>query len=212
VQQIDTMSEERNRMNEEDRRLLEECRAGDDEAWRKLYAMTLRLTRSVASKWFKPPDIDDIAHEILPDLIKAVKENKIRTSLRAFIKRIANNKCVDFFRKKDVMREKAQPDGDGNDPVDQVLVRDPPVTLTAGVAELLERIRLVIADMDEPCKSILKLWHWGKKKHKEIGGLLELPTEQIGTRIKRCRTPLLTTLRALYPDIDDEIDEALNHG
>lgn len=166
-----------NGMSELSYELIMRCRRGDDAGWRELFAGICPLSRWVVSHTLfnSPPDvIDDISMETMEALVQNIRKIEDVIHLKRFVRRVTLNKCIDFIRKNPKIFV---------DIADKDLPEEADPWVENSVVEALRR---AVAELREPCRSIVRSRFLLNMSHKEIAEKTGIDIKQIGVRLGRC--------------------------
>ena len=185
---------------------------GDEAAWEDFFADYRPVVRGVVSwpKWNFSPDVrDDLEQDICAELTRSVFQFQERSSLRYYIKRVAVNRCIDRIRRQVRDREiftsttYTTPDGEAReltlagpeqyDPVRRIVI-----------LEQVEALKRLLAELDETCRTAIRLFYAESLSYKEIAVKLSISINTVGSRLAKCLEKLRQTAR-MDPSLGDEI-------
>ena len=188
-------------MDEE--RLIAKAKAGDVSAFNRLvlayqdavYGYTLRMLRDPASA-------DDATQQTFISAYKAIKRFK-KGSFKAWIFRIAHNKCLDLIRKMD-RRPSVSIDEDPDDGAPLTL-RDETSTPDESAEQLAltNAIQNCINRLGDGQRAVIILCDVEAYDYTEIASILNISLGTVKSRINRARRKLQECLRGygeLIPD------------
>ncbi|MBN1224823.1 MAG: sigma-70 family RNA polymerase sigma factor [Candidatus Aminicenantes bacterium] len=134
-----------------------------------------------SSLGYANPDWEDIAGDILIDVIEAVKEGRFRgdSSLGTFIYVITSRRIVDYIRKKGRMPKGIAVDNQIPDPHETLEKKEKAILIT----ESLKKLRPIDADM-------LYLYYYMELSQMEIAEIFGLSLRWVNTRIKNSKDAL----------------------
>ena len=82
--------------------ILDGCKRGDDECWRKVFVNYYPLAKWVVSQTLYQIDdftVKSIAQDAMAALVDNIAKINDEQYLKRFIKRVARNKCIDYIRR-----------------------------------------------------------------------------------------------------------------
>ncbi len=174
--------------------LLAALRRGDDGAFRQvaeaeidgLYALSLSVLGS-------REDAEDACQEVLLKLLRFAPRLSSGTSLRAWLRRVCLNHCLDQCRRRRPIRRAER--------VEPARLRDPSATPQDRVeqAELQSTLRRAIAQLPERQRAVFVLRHFGACPLKEIAEQLQCSEGSVKAHLSRA----VSKLRLLLSDLRD---------
>lgn len=158
--------------------LIEEIRKGNRQAMQQLYGMTVRYLVGVAQRYISDQeDIKDVLQESYIQIFGNIGGFTAEDSkkLKAWMSRIVANKCIDYLRKQQLWQtDNELPDIPDEDEVD----------VSAVQAELLHRL---IRQLPTGYRTILNLYVFEQKSHKEIAELLGIKEKTSSSQYHRAK-------------------------
>lgn len=158
--------------------LIEEIRKGDRQAMQQLYSMTVRYLVGVAQRYISDQeDIKDVLQESYIQIYGNIDGFTADDpkKLKVWMSRIVANKCVDHLRKQQLWQtDNELPDIPDDDEVD----------VSAVQAELLHRL---IRQLPTGYRTILNLYVFEQKSHKEIAELLGIKEKTSSSQYHRAK-------------------------
>lgn len=159
--------------------LIEEIRKGDRQAMQQLYGMTVRYLVGVAQRYISnQEDIKDVLQESYIQIYGNIGGFTADDpkKLKVWMSRIVANKCVDHLRKQQpwLSTDNELPDIPDEDEVDVSTVQ----------AELLHRL---IRQLPAGYRTILNLYVFEQKSHKEIAELLGIKEKTSSSQYHRAK-------------------------
>ncbi len=158
--------------------LIEEIRKGNRQAMQQLYSMTVRYLVGVAQRYISyQEDIKDVLQESYIQIYGNIGGFTAEDSkkLKAWMSRIVVNKCIDHLRKQQLWQtDNELPDIPDEDEVD----------VSAVQAELLHRL---IRQLPTGYRTILNLYVFEQKSHKEIAELLGIKEKTSSSQYHRAK-------------------------
>jgi RNA polymerase sigma factor (sigma-70 family) len=189
----------------EERRLVEQCLCGSQEAWIELYRRYAALVRRVIrdQKWaLSPPDVEDVTQNVFLDLVQALAKFDWTYGLSQFICGVAKRTTRDEIRR----RTAAKRSGETN-PFDSASGREEQglpgscdsVSQETQLAdeELKEILRIGLTKMGEYCRKLIALRDFEERPYKEIELLLGERENTLTVNRKRCLEELTAICRRL---------------
>ncbi len=130
---------------------------------------------------------EDLAQDVFCDLWRKREQLKINTSLKAYLRRTAVNKTLNYIRKKKVIS--------GSDDTNVLLsIESSHHTQTMEYVELQEFINKTIDQLPKKCRIIFMLSRFEEYSYKEISQELGISTKtvenQISKALKRLRNAM----------------------
>ncbi|GAC1397210.1 MAG: RNA polymerase sigma factor SigW [Ktedonobacteraceae bacterium] len=191
-----------------DRLLAQQALAGDQDAFAVLvqrYSLMLfpficRLTHSVT-------DAEDIMQHVFLQLYLALPSLHLEKPLKAWLFRVAHNRCVDVGRRKRALPFSKEDKGKEVGEVSELALLLDPHPLPEELAEQHEVQSLVqeaISTLPPTFRSIVLLRYAGQLSFSEIGQMLGLPEGTAKTYMHRAKPLLRASLsvqRAWCPDV-----------
>lgn len=158
--------------------LIEEIRKGNRQAMQQLYSMTVRYLVGVAQRYISDQeDIKDVLQESYIQIFGNIGGFTADDpkKLKVWMSRIVANKCVDHLRKQQLWQtDNELPDIPDEDEVDVSTVQ----------AELLHRL---IRQLPTGYRTILNLYVFEQKSHKEIAELLGIKEKTSSSQYHRAK-------------------------
>lgn len=158
--------------------LIEEIRKGNRQAMQQLYGMTVRYLVGVAQRYISDQeDIKDVLQESYIQIYGNIGgfTSDDPKKLKVWMSRIVVNKCIDHLRKQQLWQtDNELPDIPDEDEVDVSTVQ----------AELLHRL---IRQLPTGYRTILNLYVFEQKSHKEIAELLGIKEKTSSSQYHRAK-------------------------
>lgn len=166
-----------------DRRLVTECRKGNEKAWSILIDKYKTLIYSIPVKYrFSPDEATDIFQAVCLELLSELPNLRKPEALPKWIIQITAHKCL--RGKRDKQRTEVA------DPNDRAFERSTPALAESILreAEDEQTLRQVIADLPERCRELVRMLFFEEpaRPYNEIAGILGLATGSIGFIRQRC--------------------------
>ncbi len=191
----------RDRNDEQDHRLVRECLAGSEYAWKEFYSRFVGLIRSVISKrsWFHAEDVEDLTQTTFLTLITALGNYDFQNSLTRFVCVIADRVAIDQYRKTVAAKREAETEttealenmaGTGlvesyPNPHDQQLE----------TAQMIHKLRDALAGLDDKCRQLVELRYLQELSFSEIGEKTRTTENTATVQTRRCLEKLRTKLK-----------------
>jgi RNA polymerase sigma factor (sigma-70 family) len=159
-----------------DARLVGRCRTGDEEAWRELVARFSRYVYAIATQAFHLPehDAEDVFQEVFARTYEHLEKLRDNESIRPWIGQLTRRLCVDRLR----AAAREQPSGEE--------IASPDVDETLDKLDEALSVHEALAVLPEHCREVLDRFFARDESYQTIGGVLELPSGTIASRISRC--------------------------
>jgi RNA polymerase sigma-70 factor (ECF subfamily) len=169
--------------------LLSKLKKGDKDAFNYIFNMYYKGLVLYANKFLMDRDkAEEAVQGIFVKLWSIREEIIINTSLKTYLQKSVQNKCLDILKHKKVVQDYM--DKTGREPVE-------PTDNSADLilfAELNEKIEYSIDNLPENCKEIFKLSRYEGLKYKEIAQKMNISIKtvevQIGKALKKLRYDL----------------------
>lgn len=130
--------------------------------------------------WGLENEREDITQDVIVKVYLNLRNNnfKYNSSLKTYISRITKYTCIDYFRKR-YKTEKINSDtieiSDKTDIQDEIINN-----------ERIALMEMIINELPEKCRKILKLALVEKLTYKHIGNLLGIAEGTVKSRVSRC--------------------------
>ena len=190
-------------LTDEERRLVDGCRAGDEAAWRLLYRMYAGdVGRSLKGMLYDSGDVDDLVQGVFLEFLSSLERFRGDASVRTWLHRIARNVALheirSVTRRSRHVRSYAETvDRAGPSPEGQVMAR-----------YRLKLVQDVLAEIGDGFREVWVLRELVGLSVAEVAEVLEAPEATVRTRHHRARRQLLSLVDRL-----DEVDaEVLDRG
>lgn len=179
-------------------------RAGDEGALRAIFDRHYPLLLTDIYRLI--PDEDtckDLAQEVLVDLWRKRAELDIHTSLRAYLRRAAVNRALNYIKtsKKIVLEEPEERHFEADDSARQLQIKDRQENLEQALAEAIERL-------PEKCRLVFTLSRFENLSHRAIAEKLGISVKTIENQITKAMR-LLREALLKYNDLSPAIILAL---
>lgn len=179
-------------------------RTGDERALRAIFDRHYPLLLTDIYRLI--PDEDtckDLAQEVLVELWRKRAELDIHTSLRAYLRRAAVNRALNFIKtsKKIVLEEPEERHFEADDSARQLQMKDRQENLEQALAEAIERL-------PEKCRLVFTLSRFENLSHRAIAEKLGISVKTIENQITKAMR-LLREALLKYNDLSPAIILAL---
>jgi RNA polymerase sigma factor (sigma-70 family) len=195
-----------------EKRLVAQCLAGDRRAWEEFFTCHIRTISAVVSRpqWgFPIHDREDVAQEVIRNLILSLKEFQFRSKLSTFVYAIAVNTCVGEVRKRHTAKRRGELDCVALDPLAGVRPDQAYETALCDSKtqeELLleledaNMLRNALGGLDQRCRRLLRLRYYDDLSFKEIAKEVRSRENTLVVQVKRCLVRVLSLIRAEAQD------------
>lgn len=190
--------------DQDDRRLLDDWRAGDDQAGNKLlerhFGTVVRFLR--AGFGLTKTELSELVQRTMVACVESKERIPEGVSFRAYLLGIARRQMANAHR--EVYRAEARARIKGP----EASVVSPSTVAAAREEErlLLTALRMLERDL----QVVVLLFYWEQLSTIEIGAVCDLPTGTVKSRLRRAREQLLHQMRTLTPD--DALYQSTVHG
>jgi RNA polymerase sigma factor (sigma-70 family) len=183
---------------QDEKRLVSECLAGNQTAWEKLVSAQYRVITSVVRnrKWgFDRREQEDVVQDVLRELVTSLDGHDFQSSLGAFIRTIAMRQCTALLRHKKAIKRTTDRDclpiypvgGDHEDAVVHHPVGGDPDPETALlVREDLGMLKRALAALDVQCKKLIRMRFFEDLSFPEMADALDLKCNTVAVQVGRC--------------------------
>lgn len=184
-------------MDRDDAFLVEQCRAGDEEACEALVRQYQERVFALISRMTGDPDrVEDIAQEVFLKAFRSLKSFRGGSRFYTWLYRITVNTVLNTMRSQG-RRQETSLDAMGGLEV-QADADMEPAEVTARL-ELARRVREAIDQLEEPYRVIVYLRELEDLSYEEIAEVVELPVGTVKSRLFRARQQLKGLLQHLLP-------------
>ncbi|WP_235295923.1 RNA polymerase sigma-70 factor [Portibacter marinus] len=182
--------------NYTDKELVAFLNDSDDGAIEKIFKQYYSYICSAVYKIIPDPNLtEDLAQDVFYELWRKREKIQITSSLKAYLKRAAINKALNYIRSK-----KMKFDNDDDDAVVNISVRSSEKSLEA--MELQEIINDAIDTLPEKCRIVFMMSRFEEMSYKEIAAALEISIKTVENQISKALKILKI---AVNPYLDKEI-------
>jgi RNA polymerase sigma-70 factor (ECF subfamily) len=178
---------------QDEKNLVEQCRQGDDDAWREFVDRFGQRIYSVAYHFtLKREDAEELSQEIFLKIFESLDRYNGGYPLIAWIVALARNLCIDRYRR----RKREQSFRFVSDEAVAPLLKaqeDP--SADAIRKERTKMLFWALSEIPEDLAEILVLRDLDGLAYEEIGQALELPDGTVKSRLFRARTEVARKIR-----------------
>lgn len=189
------------RSRSDDQRLVGDCLAGSENAWKEFYARFAGLVKAVARKYtpHSAQDVEDYSQAAFLALTTALGEYDMRHSLPRFVGVVSERVIIDEYRKARAAKRHAIVDSLSYDDSgeerpsashEQVELQDDRLDR----AQRLSHVREALAALDERCRRLLALRYLDELSFKEIAEIVQGTENTVTVRVRRCLEALRSRL------------------
>jgi len=173
---------------------VESLKTGDEGAWNAFFLEYDRVIGSVVAwpKWhFESHVREDLAQTIRAEIVRCISNLKQEAQLKAFVKRICVNRCIDEVRRQSRERQVLQPmvvrleDGEWKEIEPGAGPEFDPVT-TVIAAERASSLKRVMEDLESPCRTAIRRFYVDGSSYKEMAEQEGISINTVGSRLARC--------------------------
>lgn len=185
----------------DDQRLVQDCLAGSEEAWREFYCRFIGLMRSVVRKrgLLRLEDVEDITQSAFLSLTAALRTYDPQQSLPRFVCLVTERVLIDEYRKGRAVKRGVEIDTAGNS---ERVTQDPLATDAYSElqdqrlekAEQVSRLRTSLQQLDSRCRELITQRYYNELSFKEIADKLGATENTVTVQTRRC----LESLRAKF--------------
>lgn len=177
--------------------LVEQCRAGDEEACEALVRQYQERVFALISRMTGDPDrVEDIAQEVFLKAFRSLKSFRGGSRFYTWLYRITVNTVLNTMRSQGRRQETSLDALEGFEV--QADADMEPAEVTARL-ELARRVREAIDQLEEPYRVIVYLRELEDLSYEEIAQVVELPVGTVKSRLFRARQHLKGLLQDLLP-------------
>ena len=177
--------------------LVEQCRAGDEEACEALVRQYQERVFALISRMTGDSDrVEDIAQEVFLKAFRSLKSFRGGSRFYTWLYRITVNTVLNTMRSQGRRQETSLDALEGFEV--QADADMEPAEVTARL-ELARRVREAIDQLEEPYRVIVYLRELEDLSYEEIAEVVELPVGTVKSRLFRARQHLKGLLQDLLP-------------
>lgn len=182
--------------NYTDKELVEFLHQNDETAIERIFKQYYSYICSAVYKIIPDPNLtEDLAQDVFYELWRKREKIEINSSLKAYLKRAAINKALNYIRSK-----KMKFDSDDDAAVINIAVSSSEGSYEA--MELQEIINAVIDTLPEKCRIVFMMSRFEEMSYKEIAAKLEISIKTVENQISKA---LKILKREVNPYLNKEI-------
>lgn len=179
-----------------DKELVGFLHKGNEGAIEKIFKQYYSYICSAVYKIIPDPTLtEDLAQDVFYELWRKREKIQINSSLKAYLKRAAINKALNYIRSK-----KMKFDSDDNDAVINISVDSSENNLEA--MELQDIINASIDTLPEKCRIVFMMSRFEEMSYKEIAAALEISIKTVENQISKA---LKILKKAVNPYLDKDL-------
>lgn len=177
--------------------LIEGCRAGKNDARKKLYTLYAKQMLAVCYRY--TGDIDN-AHDVLHDgFIKIFTNFNYRgeCALKTWLSKVMMTQSIDYLRREERIKTILIDNNDWPEIIDEEEIAEKAQNLS------IEQLMEMIATLPDGCRTVFNLYIFEEKSHKEIARLLGIKEHSSTSQLHRAK-------QILWKKIKEMTNEATN--
>jgi len=176
--------------------LIEQCLAGDQQAWDQIVRQHWRKVFNLAYKFVgRHDEAEDLTQDIFLKIFKALHTFDRRANFQTWLISISRNLCIDHYRSVRKERETMARDVDASQLAPASRERSPYGELEQ--IDLRQRIKTALAELPPALREAVVLRDLQEFSYQEIADRLQLPEGTVKSRINRGRLELARQMRRL---------------
>lgn len=192
----------------DEQRLVADCCAGDERAFRELVTRHQRLVASIASHFLdNRSDLEDLVQDVFLSIFKSLNRFRGDSSLKTWIYRITVNHCINWrkrvsfrFRRRWLSLHES-PSGDTGIPrIETISARAKTPEAEVIQAEQMRQVRAAIQKLPVKFRMVLVLRDLEELSYEEIARIVGVSNGTVKSRINRARTKVRVLLAEVLPD------------
>jgi RNA polymerase sigma factor (sigma-70 family) len=162
--------------------LIERCRAGEREAFYKVYKLYSKAMYNVSFRIIgREDEAEDILQESFISAFRNLHGYRGDSSFGAWLKKIVVNKAINVLNKR---KMEALPDHEGWD----IAEEEAPVEYGSGLS--VESVRLAIEQLPDGYRSVLSLYLLEGYDHQEIAEIMNISESTSKSQLNRAKSKL----------------------
>lgn len=181
--------------------LIQQCLAGDQDAWADIVKQYRRRVYSVAYKFTgNHEEAEDLTQDIFIKVFRALHTFDRRANFQTWLISVSRNMCIDHYRSVRKERETINRDINADDlmPVADGMAADALLEQQGQVALL----RRALGALPEPLKTAVTLRDLHDLSYHDIARQLQVPEGTVKSRINRGRAELVRLVRQYRHDLE----------
>ena len=176
--------------------LIEQCLAGDQDAWETIVRQNWRKVFNVAYKFVgKHEEAEDLTQDIFVKIFKALGTFDRRANFQTWIVSISRNLCIDHYRSVRKERQTIAREVDTGDLQPASADRTP--YAAAEHQDLREMLRQALQRLPLTLRTAVVLRDLQELSYQEIADRLQLPEGTVKSRINRGRLELARQIKRM---------------
>jgi RNA polymerase sigma-70 factor, ECF subfamily len=181
--------------------LIQQCLAGDQQAWEQIVRQHRRKVFNIAYKFTgKHDEAEDLTQDIFLKIFKSLHTFDRRANFQTWLVSVSRNLCIDHYRSVRKERETIDRDVDAGE-------RMPAAITPSAYAELEQRgrvelLRRAMAELQPTLRTAVMLRDIQELTYQEIAEKLHLPEGTVKSRINRGRTELARQIQRLRDELE----------
>lgn len=148
-----------------------------------IFGLAMRMLRN-------RQDAEEVTQETMVRALSKIDDYDPSRPLAPWIHRIARNLCVDRFRRKRPTSELNEEITAAGPTATAVSSYGRPADLVAHEGQVSQALIEGLAELDEPYREIIELYHYKHMSYREIARELDLPDGTVMNRLFRARKKL----------------------
>ncbi len=181
--------------------LIQQCLAGDEQAWEAIVRQHRRKVFNIAYKFTgKHDEAEDLTQDIFLKIFKSLHTFDRRANFQTWLVSVSRNLCIDHYRSVRKERETIDRDVDAGELA-------PAASTPSAYAELEKKdrvhlLRLAMKQLPETLHDAVMYRDIQELSYQEIADKLGLPEGTVKSRINRGRTELARQIRRLRDELE----------
>lgn len=168
--------------------LIDRCRAGDRDAYYRLYkAFSRQMFNTAYRITGREEDAEDALQEAFISAFRNLGSYRGDATFGAWLKRIVINKSINILKKR---RHEVMPDNDLRD----VAEEDEPATYREGLT--VERVKKAIGELPDGYRTVLSLYLLEGYDHQEIAEIMNISESTSKSQLNRAKSRLREKLNS----------------
>ena len=181
--------------------LIQQCLAGDQQAWEQIVRQHRRKVFNIAYKFTgRHDEAEDLTQDIFLKIFKSLHTFDRRANFQTWLVSVSRNLCIDHYRSVRKERETIDRDVDAGELTPAAITPSAYAELeTRGRVELLRR---AMAELQPTLRNAVMLRDIQELTYQEIADKLHLPEGTVKSRINRGRTELARQIQRLRDELE----------
>jgi RNA polymerase sigma-70 factor, ECF subfamily len=179
--------------------LIQQCLAGDQQAWEQIVRQHRRKVFNIAYKFTgKHDEAEDLTQDIFLKIFKSLHTFDRRANFQTWLVSVSRNLCIDHYRSVRKERETIDRDVDANEL--SPLSHDPGPVAALEQQDRVALLKQAMAELPDTLRTAVLMRDIQELSYQEIADKLRLPEGTVKSRINRGRTELARQIRKLRAD------------